>query len=162
MFCSHQHGPTTVIDAFIEHGADVHAQSGDLSTALHLAVAFQSTDVAIALEKAGAMIHVRDAAGRDVLDVALDLPEMTELLIRNITKQPTWIANEQVTQCVCCQSVFGIAVRKHHCRHCGRIICHKCSGNQISLPKFGIDDVSRVCDTCFEVLQRKDGSSERK
>lgn len=75
---------------------------------------FQSADVAIALEKAGAMIHVRDAARRGVLDVALDSPEMTELRVCNITKQPTWIANEQVTQCVCCQNVFGIAVRKHH------------------------------------------------
>lgn len=89
---------------------------------------FQSADVAIALEKAGAMIHVRDAAGRDVLDVALDSPEMTELRVCNITKQPTWIANEQVTQCVCCQNVFGIAVRKHHVDITGESFVTKARG----------------------------------
>nr|CCA22930.1 myosinlike protein putative [Albugo laibachii Nc14] len=163
MFCSHQHGPPSIIEAFIEQGADVHAQSGDLSTALHLAVAFKSTDVVVALVKAGAMIHARDAAGRDVLDLTSSLEEeMSELILQHITKQPTWISNDQVAECSCCQIPFGIALRKHHCRHCGRIICHKCSGHQIPLPKFGIDDVSRVCDTCFNVLQKGENFSSRR
>jgi hypothetical protein len=37
----------------------------------------------------------------------------------------------------------------HHCRACGRIVCKACSSGRLSLPRFGILDEQRVCDTCW-------------
>lgn len=38
-------------------------------------------------------------------------------------------------------------------RHCGRMLCNRCSSNDVPILKFGMDRPVRVCCVCFEVLQ---------
>lgn len=42
-------------------------------------------------------------------------------------------------------------MRKHHCRHCGRLICQKCS-DQIPILKYNLPKPVRVCQVCYDVL----------
>lgn len=47
-------------------------------------------------------------------------------------------------------SNFSIFRRRHHCRLCGRVVCHTCSSNRMYVA--GADDPEvpvRVCDACF-------------
>ncbi|MGH0158390.1 UNVERIFIED_CONTAM: hypothetical protein FKN15_035500, partial [Acipenser sinensis] len=37
-------------------------------------------------------------------------------------------------------------------RHCGRLLCHKCSVKEIPIIKFDLNKPVRVCDICFDVL----------
>lgn len=37
-----------------------------------------------------------------------------------------WMDDADVTTCMQCKTEFSIFVRKHHCRHCGRIFCYDC------------------------------------
>lgn len=37
-------------------------------------------------------------------------------------------------------------------RHCGRLLCHKCSIKEIPIIKFDLNKPVRVCDICFDVL----------
>ncbi|KAF9139651.1 Zinc finger FYVE domain-containing protein 26, partial [Linnemannia schmuckeri] len=38
-----------------------------------------------------------------------------------------WVRDEDATYCmVCTTTKFGVLIRKHHCRLCGRVICWKC------------------------------------
>lgn len=46
-----------------------------------------------------------------------------------------------------------IGIRQHHCRHCGKAICDKCSANRINVPIMGFEFDVRVCDPCFTQLQ---------
>lgn len=46
-----------------------------------------------------------------------------------------------------------IGIRQHHCRHCGKAICDKCSVNRINIPIMGFEFDVRVCDACFKQLQ---------
>ena len=49
---------------------------------------------------------------------------------RNLTipkKVRTWTDERCVQHCYNCKNGFGIFVRKHHCRLCGQVFCHKCS-----------------------------------
>lgn len=39
-----------------------------------------------------------------------------------------------------------------HSRHCGRLLCHKCSIKEIPIIKFDLNKPVRVCDICFDVL----------
>ncbi|RLN51614.1 hypothetical protein BBJ29_004629 [Phytophthora kernoviae] len=154
LFCSHQSGPESIIDAFIEHGVNIHAQSLDGSTALHLAVGRGSEAVAVALVRAGAFVHLVDAAGRSVVDLveSTNQGKMLVPVLRNISHSPELVSDEQVVECSSCHTTFRLAMRKHHCRHCGRTVCYNCSSNKIAIPKFQVLKPNRVCDTCFDVL----------
>ncbi|KAI9255553.1 FYVE zinc finger-domain-containing protein [Sporodiniella umbellata] len=64
-----------------------------------------------------------------------------------------WQPDSQVTTCQFkpCTTPFGFFHRKHHCRRCGDIYCHKHSQNRLPLFTRTSDTphFSRVCDTCF-------------
>ena len=51
-----------------------------------------------------------------------------------------------------CRSAFKASNRRHHCRHCGRIVCADCSPHKLAIPKFGIRKPERVCNDCEPVL----------
>lgn len=61
-----------------------------------------------------------------------------------------WINDNEVTNCPKCKAQFGVLERRHHCRKCGNIFCHKCSNNRMDLPDMGYGEPVRVCDYCFE------------
>tara|TARA_B110000208_G_scaffold189674_2_gene251757 strand:- start:480 stop:2723 length:2244 start_codon:yes stop_codon:yes gene_type:complete len=46
----------------------------------------------------------------------------------------SWINDTDVTKCYNCKQQFTIMNRKHHCRNCGNIFCHKCSDYYINIP----------------------------
>ncbi|KAG7262645.1 hypothetical protein CRUP_001485, partial [Coryphaenoides rupestris] len=69
-----------------------------------------------------------------------------------IMKAPDWVDAEE---CHRCRVQFGVMTRKHHCRACGQIFCGKCSSKCSTIPKFGIEKEVRVCEPCFEHLNKK-------
>lgn len=95
------------------------------------------------------------------------------VLIRNINN--VWIDDNMVTACYCCKAEFGYLFnRKHHCRNCGNIFCHKCADKCIEIPAFiterpGPADIwnisyyisslktpeERVCKQCYEFIKNK-------
>lgn len=47
--------------------------------------------------------------------------------INSLRNTTGWVRDEDATICmVCTITKFGVLVRKHHCRLCGRVICWKC------------------------------------
>ncbi|CAL8303627.1 unnamed protein product [Merluccius merluccius] len=67
-------------------------------------------------------------------------------------RAPDWVDAEE---CHRCRVQFGVMTRKHHCRACGQIFCGKCSSKYSTIPKFGIEKEVRVCEPCFEHLNKK-------
>lgn len=52
-----------------------------------------------------------------------------------------------------CSNSNRIICYVYNCsRHCGRVLCKKCSEKEISILKFNLQKPVRVCDTCFDVL----------
>ncbi|XP_041943217.1 hepatocyte growth factor-regulated tyrosine kinase substrate isoform X2 [Alosa sapidissima] len=66
-------------------------------------------------------------------------------------RAPDWVDAEE---CHRCRVQFGVMTRKHHCRACGQIFCGKCSSKYSTIPKFGIEKEVRVCEPCFEQLNK--------
>ena len=62
---------------------------------------------------------------------------------------PAWIPDAMAPLCMGCGVGFSLVRRRHHCRSCGRVFCNKCSPNQVSLPRYGLDKPVRVCNRCY-------------
>ena len=83
-------------------------------------------------------------------------------VLSSIRHQQAW-APSRLT-CMQCKAVFGPLLRKHHCRHCARVICGQCSPGRIdsNLFPFTFDKSEvvgkgsvRVCIVCEEILQKR-------
>ncbi|CAL1390101.1 unnamed protein product [Linum trigynum] len=61
---------------------------------------------------------------------------------------------QEADHCDVCHCGFNTFRRRHHCRCCGRTLCHDHSSNQTTLPQFGIYTNVRVCADCFDNATR--------
>ena len=73
-------------------------------------------------------------------------PSQTSSHLLTTTTAPTWVDSDV---CMRCRSAFTFTNRKHHCRNCGLVYDQACSSHVMPLPKFGIAEPVRVCDTCY-------------
>ncbi|KAJ3222078.1 1-phosphatidylinositol-3-phosphate 5-kinase [Clydaea vesicula] len=64
------------------------------------------------------------------------------------SQQNYWMKDEKVKECYECNVSFSTFRRKHHCRICGQIFCHKCT----ILTSGGLGE-RRVCQYCEKLLQ---------
>lgn len=95
---------------------------------------------------------------------------MTNYFLDIITREPPWGQSET---CLECAMKFTITNRKHHwfvkiifliikdfqciflsSRHCGRVLCKRCSVNELPIMKFNLQKPVRVCQLCNDVLTR--------
>ncbi|XP_071943543.1 FYVE and coiled-coil domain-containing protein 1-like [Antedon mediterranea] len=58
-----------------------------------------------------------------------------------------WLEDKDVLNCMQCDAEFGLTVRRHHCRLCGRIFCSKCSNHFVM--SSSSNKKVRVCELCF-------------
>ncbi|KAI1333236.1 hypothetical protein F5Y16DRAFT_355201 [Xylariaceae sp. FL0255] len=47
---------------------------------------------------------------------------------------PEWQPDHESIHCPICGIPFGLFIRKHHCRKCGRVVCGSCSPHRITIP----------------------------
>ncbi|XP_069124186.1 hepatocyte growth factor-regulated tyrosine kinase substrate-like isoform X2 [Argopecten irradians] len=66
-------------------------------------------------------------------------------------KAPEW---KEGDVCNRCRTKFGTFNRQHHCRNCGEVFCSKCSSKNSIIPKFGIEREVRVCDSCYDSINK--------
>ncbi|RZF38114.1 hypothetical protein LSTR_LSTR006513, partial [Laodelphax striatellus] len=71
-------------------------------------------------------------------------------LLDHLSNEPPWAEGDI---CLECGTKFGITMRKHHCRHCGRLLCSSCSSFEMPILKFNLNKPVRVCGVCLDVLQ---------
>ncbi|XP_077510441.1 rabankyrin-5 isoform X1 [Amblyomma americanum] len=101
------------------------------------------------LVRAGACLGACNQAGVSIFNYQVATKQLLVRLLDFLPKEPPWSDGDV---CLECGSKFGIKTRKHHCRHCGRILCAKCSEKDIPILKFNLNKPVRVCGVCFDVL----------
>uniref|UniRef100_A0A182SMD6 FYVE-type domain-containing protein n=1 Tax=Anopheles maculatus TaxID=74869 RepID=A0A182SMD6_9DIPT len=82
---------------------------------------------------------------------------------KEIPSRDRWVKDEEALHCMCCRRTFSMLNRRHHCRRCGRVVCHSCSKKKLRLQSFYEDVAVRVCDDCWSNLagtQPKDTQTE--
>ncbi|KAJ1458512.1 hypothetical protein M885DRAFT_512986 [Pelagophyceae sp. CCMP2097] len=63
-----------------------------------------------------------------------------------------WVPDGASSVCQLCSQSFGLTMRRHHCRKCGKLVCGTCSKNRAP-PRYKYDQAERCCDACW---QRRD------
>ena len=73
-----------------------------------------------------------------------------------------WMPDRMCHECSECGVKFGIFVRKHHCRICGRIFCSNCSSHTVPAYHLrnDLNGTLRVCLDCFKIYQRSQNLSK--
>ncbi|BFZ06608.1 hypothetical protein BsWGS_09647 [Bradybaena similaris] len=77
---------------------------------------------------------------------------------------PEWVESDV---CQKCSSPFfwnfrkmwtdkKVGMRQHHCRHCGKALCHACCSKMSTIPLMGYEYEVRVCDCCFDQITPED------
>ncbi|EKM61660.1 uncharacterized protein PHACADRAFT_248396 [Phanerochaete carnosa HHB-10118-sp] len=69
-----------------------------------------------------------------------------------------WIPDSKTESCMRCGRAFGWRRRRHHCRLCGRCVCHSCSTKTFFI--VDSDDAkpkqdhkpARACDACYDTV----------
>ncbi|KAJ9444749.1 hypothetical protein DIPPA_23998 [Diplonema papillatum] len=65
---------------------------------------------------------------------------------------PVWQTSDGQNTCTVCDRAFNLFRRKHHCYHCGCLVCRECSRHKFLLPSIDQTGMVQVCDVCFEGL----------
>ncbi|XP_017140975.1 rabankyrin-5 [Drosophila miranda] len=107
------------------------------------------------LVKAGACLGTENREGINIFNFKLATDQLLHKLLDQLPQESPWAESDLCQECT---TKFSITMRKHHCRHCGRVLCSKCSSNDVPIIKFGINKPVRVCSVCFNVLQCGNGA----
>ncbi|MBN3293935.1 ANFY1 protein, partial [Polypterus senegalus] len=119
------------------------------NTVLLLAYMKGNSNLCRAIVRAGARLGTNNNQGINIFNYQVATKQLLFRLLDMLTKEPPWCDG---SNCYECSAKFGVTTRKHHCRHCGRLLCHKCSMKEIPVIKFDLNKPVRVCDICFDVL----------
>ncbi|EIW67290.1 hypothetical protein TREMEDRAFT_33875 [Tremella mesenterica DSM 1558] len=73
-------------------------------------------------------------------------PDAQPANLLETTTAPAWVDSDV---CMRCRSAFTFTNRKHHCRNCGLVYDQACSSRSMPLPRYGIVEPVRVCESCW-------------
>ncbi|KAG6976263.1 hypothetical protein JG688_00001554 [Phytophthora aleatoria] len=156
-------------EMLLQHKTDPNSALGN-STLLHKAVDLKLFEIASRLVRHGGRLDSKDAQGCMVFE-KVDRKVLRQLCGK-IAYPPVWVPNMERKGCMICLRNFsrlGVGVRRHHCRHCGRLICGRCSHVSVESEAFPstfighIDrnasdersNLKRVCKTCSSVFDER-------
>jgi len=61
---------------------------------------------------------------------------------------PVWQTDKSSSGCQLCGRGFTLTRRRHHCRICGRLVCHACSPHRLIIASIDAKKKMRVCNSC--------------
>lgn len=140
-----------ILDIFMQCMPEypLNIQDGEGNTALLLAYKNGNANLCRALIRYKACLGSTNKSGINIFNAQVASKNLLYRLLDYLPLEPPWADGDS---CLECQSKFGITNRKHHCRHCGRILCAKCSPREVAITKFKSTKPVRVCGICAEVL----------
>ncbi|KAF5296308.1 hypothetical protein FQA39_LY12525 [Lamprigera yunnana] len=141
-----------ICDFFLECMPDYPINRPDIdgNTPLLLAYMKGNGNLCRVLVKANACLAAENNERVTIFNYQVATKQLLHKLLDQLSQQVPWT---QTDMCQECGKSFSMTFRKHHCRHCGRILCSKCSDQEVPIIKFGENKPVRVCRICFDVLR---------
>lgn len=155
-----QNDDPEITQLLTKNGCDPNTIDTAGNTVLHIAVSQGLWRIAAALVRDQAGLTIRNNQGMMVLDI-LSPPQLA-WLAQFFVHPPEWVSYETQRSCMVCSRKFGLLIRRHHCRLCGRICCGPCSRYKRRLPFINVSVKptrkehharAKVCSTCITVRE---------
>ncbi|EJD74109.1 FYVE zinc finger family protein [Loa loa] len=105
-----------------------------------------------ALLRQGVCLGIVTQAGISVFKHVTPTKQLLFSLLDKLEREPCWADGHSCSEC---EVKFSLTVRKHHCRHCGRLVCASCSEQEVPIFKYGIEKPVRVCQICGDILNMR-------
>ncbi|XP_037956242.1 rabankyrin-5 [Teleopsis dalmanni] len=140
-----------IFDLFVECMPKYPLNTPDMdgNTALLLSYMRGQVSLCEKLVQQGVCLGTENHEGANIFNYKLATDQLLYKLLDQLPQESPWSESDL---CQECGSKFTLTMRKHHCRHCGRVLCFKCSNNDVPILKFGINKPVRVCQVCFNVI----------
>ncbi|KAK7076768.1 Ankyrin repeat and FYVE domain-containing protein 1, partial [Halocaridina rubra] len=140
-----------IAEVFLETMPDYNLNQVDVegNSALLLAYMRGAGQLCRVLVRSGACLGMTNKHGVNIFNYQVPTKALLYRLLDVLSTEPPWSEGDL---CMECGTKFGLATRKHHCRHCGRLLCSRCSDKDVPILKFTLNKPVRVCHTCFDVL----------
>ncbi|XP_064621354.1 zinc finger FYVE domain-containing protein 21-like [Lineus longissimus] len=78
-----------------------------------------------------------------------------------VLNEPTWVPDNECSQCMKCKGRFDFMRRRHHCRRCGKCFCGTCCKNNLPLPRMCFIDPVRQCIECAQMTNKENEFFDR-
>lgn len=127
----------------------VNKQDADGNSGLLLAYMNGNGNLCRAMVRYGACLGVTNKHGTSIFNYQVATKQLLLRLLDHLSQEPPWVEGDA---CLECGAKFGITIRRHHCRHCGRLLCAKCSTQEVPILKYNLNKPVRVCEICLDVL----------
>eukprot|EP00039_Didymoeca_costata_P004481 m.73495 g.73495 ORF g.73495 m.73495 type:complete len:1321 (-) comp12422_c1_seq1:2220-6182(-) len=98
----------------------------------------------IAVER-GLQVYTEKQAKREKKSNRMSL--LNEPLGLSGVSVAVWQKDSDAEQCLYCNQPFTFRRRRHHCRHCGVVVCHECSPYKVYHKQY--EDIVRTCRGCY-------------
>ncbi|XP_074596039.1 rabankyrin-5 [Brevipalpus obovatus] len=143
----------TIFELFIstEPNFPINKQDNDGNTPLLLAYINGNVNLCRALVRSKACLGISNKNGVNLFNCHVASKNLLYKLLDYIVEEPVWTEGDACSEC---NNRFTLALRKHHCRHCGRLLCSRCSAKMTTIPKFNLNRSVRVCEICYDVLEK--------
>ncbi|KAF7496693.1 Rabankyrin-5 [Sarcoptes scabiei] len=144
----------SIFEELVAHyqNLNLNVQDQEGHTALLLAYMNGNSKLCRSLVREGSSLGLRNNFGISIFNHNMPTRQLLTSLLDSLTRMPEWLDG---SECLECGQKFNITNRRHHCRHCGRELCSRCSSKEIIIMKYQTDKKSiqsRVCEICYDVL----------
>ncbi|XP_053613986.1 zinc finger FYVE domain-containing protein 26 [Plodia interpunctella] len=97
-----------------------------------------------------------DSLLQSIDSINIEAASMPFVMPEQVPSKQAWVEDYSTDRCMVCRtSIFSMIIRRHHCRRCGRLVCHACSTHRMQVPTYPSGVKFRVCDDCYTQSMNK-------
>ncbi|CAG4931957.1 unnamed protein product [Parnassius apollo] len=103
-----------------------------------------------------------DSLLQSIDSINLEAASKPFMMPEQVPTKEQWVEDYTTDRCMMCKiSIFSMIIRRHHCRRCGRLVCHACSRHRMHVPTYPSGVKFRVCDDCYTQTMTRRSNSEQ-
>lgn len=78
-----------------------------------------------------------DSLLQSIDSINLEAASKPFVMPERVPTKDQWVEDYTTDRCMLCKiSIFSMIIRRHHCRRCGRLVCHACSRNRMQVSNY--------------------------